>query len=76
MSQARRQRREMYKRFGLLGNKSPQAKQIRNYLKQIRENANFENGEGISEDIENTPDEIIEVEEIIETEENGTEQEG
>jgi alcohol dehydrogenase class IV len=94
MSQARRQRREMYKRFGILGDKSPQAKQLKSYLNNLTQNVSFEeniesfeeNNESVDGIVEEMLEDVIEdavvveddveSEEIKETEEDGTEQEG
>lgn len=68
MSQARRQRREMYKRFGILGDKSPQAKQLKSYLNNLTQNVSFEeNIESFEENIESV-DGIVEemLEDVIE----------
>lgn len=87
MSQARRQRRQMYKQFGLLGNKSPRAKEIMNYLKKMREEVVFdENNESIDEVVDEMLEDVVEGTETTEdhleavevknVEENDTEQEG
>lgn len=95
MSQARRQRREMYKRFGILGDKSPQAKQLKNYLSNLTQNISFEENLEVVDDSDNESVDVIvdemledviedaeviedntESEEIKETEEDGTKQEG
>jgi hypothetical protein len=60
MSQARRQRREMYKRFGILGDKSPQAKQLKSYLNNLTQNVSF------GENIESFEDDNKDVDGIVE----------